>query len=62
MNLFFNALHAPIGAHSSFTLGCLGNNGGLGLELGGPADDNVYVGVETREGNAYEALPFYAGA
>jgi len=62
MNLFFNALHSPIGAHSSFTLGCLGKNGGLGLELGGPADDNVYVGVETRQGNAYESLPFYAGA
>ncbi len=62
MNKYFNALHAPIGAHSSFTLGCLGKNGGLGLELGGPADDNVYIGVETRQGNAYEALPFYAGA
>jgi len=62
MKIFFNALHSPIGAHSSFTLGCLGKNGGLGLELGGPADDNVYVGVETRQGNAYESLPFYAGA
>ena len=62
MNIFFNALHAPIGAHSSFTLGSLGPNGGLGLELGGPADDNVYIGLETRKGNAYEALPFYAGA
>jgi len=62
MSIFFNALHAPLGAHSSFTLGCLGKNGGLGLELGGPADENVYIGVETRKGNAYEALPFYAGA
>ncbi len=62
MNIFFNALHAPIGAHSSFTLGCLGKNGGLGLEQGGPANENVYVGLEAREGVVYEALPFYAGA
>ncbi len=62
MSIFFNAFHAPVGAHSSFTLGCLGRNGGLGLELGGPADENVYIGLETREGGSYEALPFFAGA
>lgn len=62
MSLSYNAFHAPIGAHSSFTLGCLGQNGGLGLELGGPADQNVYIGVETRAGGSYEALPFFAGS
>ncbi len=58
-HVFFNAHHAPIGAFASFTLGCRGAKGGLGLELGGPADENVYIGVETRAGGRYEALPFY---
>jgi len=62
MTIFYNAFHAPIGAHSSFTLGCLGKNGGLGLELGRPADENIYIGVETREGGNFEALPFFEGA
>lgn len=59
--IFFNAFHAPIGAHSSFTLGCLGKRGGLGLELGKPADQNVYIGLETRKGGQFEALPFFEG-
>lgn len=62
MTNFFNACHAPIGAHSSFTLGCLGRNGGLGLEKGGPADENVYIGLESRSGNGYDAFPFFEGA
>jgi len=62
MSIAFNAFHAPIGAHSSFTLGCPGRNGGLGLELEGPADDDVYIALETRQADTYEALPFYAGA
>jgi len=62
VSIFFNAFHSPIGAHASFTLGCLGRNGGLGLELGKPADENVFIGVETRAGGAFEALPFFAGA
>lgn len=59
---FFNAFHAPIGAHSSFTLGCRGASGGLGLEGSAPACDNVWIGVETRGGGRYEALPFFDGA
>ena len=62
MTIFFNAFHSPVGAHASFTLGCLGKNGGLGLELGGPADENIYIGLETRKGGSFEALPFFAGA
>jgi hypothetical protein len=62
MTQFYNAFHAPLGAHSSFTLGCLGRSGGLGLELGGPANESVFIGLETRGGGSYEALPFYAGA
>ena len=56
---FFNAHHAPIGAFASFTLGAPGASGGLGLELGKPADQNVFVALETREGGAFEALPFF---
>ncbi len=58
---FFNAQHSPIGAFASFTLGFPGQKGGLGLEIGGPADENVYIGMETRDGNHFEALPFFAG-
>lgn len=62
MSIFYNAFHSPIGSHSSFTLGGLGNSGGLGLELERPADQNVYIGVERRSGGTYEALPFFRGA
>jgi len=58
-NLFFNAQHSPIGAFASFTLGFRGKNGGLGLELGKPADQNMYIGFQSREGSYYEALPFF---
>ncbi len=58
-HIFFNAHHSPIGAFSSFTLGFPGLGGGLDLELGCPPRKNVYVGVETPEGGAYEALPFF---
>jgi hypothetical protein len=61
-NIFFNAHHSPAGAFASFTLGCKGAKGGLGLELGKPADENLYIGVESRDGTSYEALPFYAQA
>lgn len=62
MTIFFNAFHSPLGAHASFTLGCAGAKGGFGLELGKPADQNVYIGVETRKGGTYEALPFFEGS
>jgi xylan 1,4-beta-xylosidase len=60
-NIFFNAHHAPIGAFSSFTLGFRGASGGLGLELGAPANQNVYIGLEQKEGGYYEVLPFFKG-
>ncbi|MFC7558718.1 glycoside hydrolase family 52 protein [Paenibacillus farraposensis] len=56
--LFYNTQHSPIGAFSSFTLGFKGNRGGLGLELDKPADENVYIGLQSRDGSVYEALPF----
>ena len=61
MNIFFNAHHSPLGAHSSFTLGCKGKKGGLGLEMGAPACENVYIGLQNRHDKNYSALPFYEG-
>lgn len=62
-SIFFNAQHAPIGAFSSFTLGAKGACGGLGMEIGGPANEDVFIGVESAsEPGAYHALPFFGGA
>jgi hypothetical protein len=61
-SIFFNAMHAPVGAFATFTLGYRGPSGGLGLELGGPAGENVFVGVEKTSGPGYEALPFFANS
>lgn len=58
-NIFFNGDHSPIGAFSSFTLGFKGSSGGFGLELGKPADQDVYIGLESKEGESYELLPFF---
>ena len=57
---FYNSHHSPIGAFASFTLGARGAKGGLGLELSGPADRAIYIGVERRdEAGSFQALPFY---
>ena len=58
-NIMFNANHSPIGAYASFTLGFPGAAGGPGMERRGPADTNVYIGVERREGGSYESFPFF---
>jgi xylan 1,4-beta-xylosidase len=57
-SLFFNTQHSPIGAFASFTLGAKGPCGGLGLELGKPADENILIGLENREGGSFSCLPF----
>ena len=59
MTIFFNAFHSPLAAHSSFTLGCKGKSGGLGLEMGTPACENVYIGLQNRDDENYSSLPFY---
>jgi len=57
---FFNTQHSPIGAFASFTLGARGAKGGFGLELGRPADQSVYIALESAETpGRFEALPFY---
>ena len=59
---FFNSHHSPIGAFASLTFGAKGPCGGLGMELRGPADESLYVGVEDREApGRYHALPFFGG-
>ncbi|MFA6291123.1 MAG: glycoside hydrolase family 52 protein [Victivallales bacterium] len=58
--IFFNAHHSPMGAFASFTLGYRGAKGGLGLELTRPADQNVFIGLESKRKNVFEALPFSA--
>lgn len=58
-NIFFNAHHSPIGAFASFTLGFKGDGGGLGLELGGPAKQNIFIGLENSNNECYNFLPFF---
>jgi hypothetical protein len=58
-SLFFNAHHSPVGAFASFTLGFPGAKGGLGLELGGPADEPVFIGCEGPVPGQFFALPFF---
>jgi xylan 1,4-beta-xylosidase len=57
--LFFNAHHSPMGAFASFTLGYKGAKGGLGQELVGPADQNVFIGIENATRDGWSALPFF---
>jgi len=61
----FNAQHAPMGAFMSFTCGNPGTRGGIGLQIGSPGDQEVFIGV--IDGDRYadvplKCLPFYIGA
>jgi hypothetical protein len=58
---FYNAHHAPVGAFATLTLGQKGSTGGLGLELAGPANENLFVGIQDRDGDGFHALPFFTG-
>lgn len=58
--VFYNTHHSPAGAFASFTLGYRGAEGGLGLELAGPARESVWIGAESADGSQFEALPFFA--
>lgn len=59
---FFNAHHSPIGAFASLTLGFPGPSGGLGLELGGPPKESVFIGLENPSGKGFKALPFFGSS
>lgn len=61
----FNAQHSPMGAFMSFTCGNPGTRGGIGLQIGQPADQEIFVGL--IDGDRYsdtplQSLPFYVGA
>lgn len=61
----FNAQHSPMGAFMSFTCGNPGTKGGIGLQIGSPGDQEVFIGV--IDGDRYadvplKSLPFYIGA
>lgn len=61
----FNAQHAPMGAFMSFTCGCPNAGCGLGVELGRPASQNLFIGV--KQGGRYadapiRCLPFFRDA
>ncbi|GAA0554501.1 hypothetical protein FHS83_001754 [Rhizomicrobium palustre] len=61
----FNAQHSPMGAFMSFTCGNPGTKGGIGLQIGQPADQEVFIGL--IDGDRYadatlKCLPFYVGA
>lgn len=54
----FHAHHSPMGAHSSFTVGMFGAQGGMALEKGAPAESGVFVGYKTASG-VIHYLPFF---
>ena len=61
----FNAQHSPMGAFMSFTCGNFGTRGGIGLQIGQPGDQEVFVGF--KDGDRYsdatlKCLPFYTAA
>jgi hypothetical protein len=58
-NIFFNAHHSPIGAFASFTLGFKGAKGGLGIEMAKPAEQEIFIGLQSSSPAYYEALPFF---
>ncbi len=60
----FNAQHSPAGAFMSFTCGNFGSRGGIGLQIGQPSDQNLFVGV--KDGDRYcdkplQCFPFCTG-
>ena len=64
-HLSFNAQHSPMGAFMSFTCGNFGTRGGIGLQIGQPGDQEVFIGF--KEGDRHsdatlKCLPFYIGA
>ena len=54
----FHAHHSPMGAHSSFTIGMLGAEGGMALEKGSPAASAVFIGYRTESGIMH-SFPFF---
>ena len=64
-HLGFNAQHSPMGAFMSFTCGNFGTRGGIGLQIGQPGDQEVFIGFKEGDrssGATLKCLPFYVGA
>lgn len=64
-NISFNAQHSPMGAFMSFACGHFGTRGGIGAQIGKPANQDLFVGV--KEGGRFDSaplkcLPFFAKA
>src|SRR5688572_9882721 len=60
-NVNFNAQHSPMGAFMSFTCGHFGTGGGIGVEIGKPANQNLFIGVKRGDRKSRETikcLPF----
>jgi len=63
-NISFNAQHSPMGAFMSFTCGNFGTRGGVGLQIGQPGNQDIYIGVkdgDRRSDSAPRCLPFFQG-
>ncbi len=63
-NISFNAQHSPMGAFMSFTCGNFGTRGGVGLQIGQPGNQDIYIGVKDggrKSDSAPRCLPFYQG-
>ncbi|MEK8214368.1 glycoside hydrolase family 52 protein [Paenibacillus sp. FSL L8-0463] len=58
-NQFFNAHHSPIGSFASFTLGFKGAGGGFDLEAGKPPRQNIFIGLQRKDGSGFDTLPFH---
>lgn len=61
----FNSQHSPMGAFMSFTCGNPGTRGGIGLQIGQPGDQEVFIGVvdgDRYSNSPLKCLPFYIGA
>ena len=63
-NISFNAQHSPMGAFMSFTCGNFGTRGGVGLQIGQPGNQDIYIGVkdgDRKSDSALRCLPFFQG-
>jgi hypothetical protein len=64
-NISFNAQHSPMGAFMTFACGQFGSRGGIGAQIGKPANHDLFIGV--KDGSRFDAaplkcLPFYSSA
>ncbi len=63
-HISFNAQHSPMGAFMSFTCGNFGTRGGVGLQIGQPGNQDIYIGFKDggrKSDSALRCLPFFQG-